>query len=166
MFLYKVSTGNPEGYDTFLVFTSIQAYSQAQFESMVEECIIKVYEKSQKEQGFSSIDTDYLEELLKQQGLEKVTYTAAYDFEPYWGKTRIKSQRLLEIMDKPDNYCITCEEYEPHEDNKSPDEINAMVAAGTIERTKDTCSKYLCNKRNCSWYGTEDEKEPDPNNPD
>lgn len=149
MFLYKFSTGNPEGFDSFYVLTHEKEFSQEEFEAMAEQWIAESYEANHKRAGFAHLDTEYVEKAIEASGFKHIDYKASYDFEPYWGQSRIKSQRLLNAINKTENYCKMCDAYEPHEDDKSPQEVQAMLESGEIERCKDTCFKSLANSDKC-----------------
>lgn len=108
MHLYRFSTGNPEGFDAFYVYTHEQLFSQEEFEAFAEEFLAESFEKTHKKEGFAAEDLEHVDNRFQEKGFKRIVYTALYDFEPYWNKKNIKSERLRIAIDLPDNYCKLC----------------------------------------------------------
>lgn len=136
MHLYKISTGNPEGFEAYYVYTHDYEFNQNEFVDMVEEIFAEAYEAQHKKDGCAYLDLGYVKQKMEEKGFKKIQYTAAYDFEPHCGKSLIRSQRLLKAIDLPDNYCTICEKYTSRDIN-------------TLERQKETCSMY--NNKECYY---------------
>jgi hypothetical protein len=99
-FIYKVSAGNPEGFDCFYTLSHTKKYSQEEFVELIENILAECYEEHYEKHGFSYLDSDTLEKKLELVGFksECPNWQASYDLEPYWGKDRIKSKRLLDAI--------------------------------------------------------------------
>jgi hypothetical protein len=96
--------GNPEGTDFSFDVDHEKEFSQEQFDAVVEEAFVYALEKRYKENGFSfvsSVNSDYIYEYLQQKGfVRSKPPVQSYYLEPYWGKKRIRSEKLLAWVDQ------------------------------------------------------------------
>jgi site-specific DNA-adenine methylase len=113
-YIYKISSGNPEGYDFFFTLIHENEYSQEDFTTLVENLLAECYEEHYKEWGFSYLDCEKLMEKLVANGFrsQRTEWTACYDLEPYWNKERIQSSRLRVAIDMEDKMLIDAKKEE------------------------------------------------------
>jgi hypothetical protein len=98
--------GNPEGTDFSFDVDHEKKFSQDEFNDIVEEAFVYALEKKYKEEKcafISSVETDYMFEYLNKKGfISSQPPTQGYYLEPYWGKKRIKSEKLLAWINRQD----------------------------------------------------------------
>ena len=102
MYIYKISSGNPEGFDFFYSVTHDKLYSQEEFVDLIEELLAECYEEHWVEYGFSMLNAEKFSDKLINRGFkfQREEWIASYDLEPYWGGDYIKSKRLLAAINK------------------------------------------------------------------
>lgn len=123
-YIYKISAGNPEGYDFFFTLIHENEYSQEEFIALVEDLLAECYEEHYKEHGFSYLDCEKLMEKLVANGFrsQRTEWTAYYDLEPYWDNEQIKSPRLRIAIAMEDRMLIDAKQKE--EDNNSEEKTS------------------------------------------
>ena len=122
MHLYSISCGNPEGTDFELLFQHEKVFTKEEFQEISEEAFCYALEKQHNETGFASADCSEEEiiEFFKAKGFVDPPPITAYYLERYWSRDRIKSQKLKELLDKPDDI----EKYEKYVESQEKNEAS------------------------------------------
>ena len=110
MQLYDVSCGNPEGTDFTHLLQHEKVFTQDEFQELCEQAFCYSLEKQYKEYGDSFIMncSEDVYNFLKTKGFVDPPKVINYYLEPYWGKERIKSEKLKKLIDKPGKGDCTC----------------------------------------------------------
>lgn len=106
-YLYKFESGTPEGTEISLELNHDQLFSEREFASLCEQCILNAAVKQypdDKEMQSCQASSPYFDAILRE--FEKLgfipvfaEYDASYYFEPYFNRDNIKNQQLLDIID-------------------------------------------------------------------
>lgn len=103
MQLYSCGCGTPEGTDFEILLQHEKVFTREEFHEMCEEAFCYTLEWQYETVGYTSLSsyTEKVIEYLKLKGFIDPPPVIGYYIEPYWGKDRIKSKKLLELIDKP-----------------------------------------------------------------
>jgi len=106
MYVYSISTGNPEGIDWVADFQHNEKFTQEEFTELVEAGFAAFGKQEANNYSASHLrfvcttdSTDFMIKYMKEHGFILQEYAAAYHLEPYWGERHVKNPVLKAMFD-------------------------------------------------------------------